>query len=266
MCLEKSGKKEEKNLEAYFIFPKICYNSDKLSENYSGTIKRKEKNGMKRIEDEQRLFSQLLSLISAEFGANCEVVLHDLEKDYEHTIVDIRNGHITNRKVGGCGSNLGLEVLNGNVVDGDRFNYVTTTPDGKILRSSSMYIRNDEGKVIGSVCINLDITDTIKFEGFLRQYNHFEADNQAEQDVEFFAQDVNNLLDYLLQQAQALTGKDPKDLNKEERLAYLSYLDKKGALQITKSGGRICEILGISKFTLYNDLEIIRAQNAKGKS
>lgn len=29
------------------------------------------------------------------------VVLHDLEKDYEHTIVDIRNGHITNRKVGG---------------------------------------------------------------------------------------------------------------------------------------------------------------------
>ena len=76
----------------------------------------------------------------------------------------------------------------------------------------------------------------------------------------------NNLLDYLLQQAQALTGKDPKDLNKEERLAYLSYLDKKGALQITKSGGRICEILGISKFTLYNDLEIIRAQNAKGKN
>lgn len=221
---------------------------------------------MKSIEDEKRLFAQLLTLISAEFGTHCEVVLHDLEKDYEHTIVDIRNGHVTNRKVGGCGSNLGLEVLNGSVVDGDRFNYVTTTADGKILRSSSVYIHNDEGKVIGSVCINLDISDTIKFESFLRQYNHFNVANPSEQDAEFFATDVNNLLDYLLQQAQALSGKDPKDLTKEERLAYLSYLDKKGALQITKSGGRICEILGISKFTLYNDLETIRSQNASADS
>lgn len=214
---------------------------------------------MKRIEDESKLFGQLLTLIAAQFGNNCEIVLHDLKRDYNHTIVDIRNGHVTNRKIGGCGSNLGLEVLSGNVVEGDRFNYITTTPDGKILRSSSIYIQDDEGQVIASVCINLDITDSIQFEGFLRQYNHFETPAQNE----FFAQDVNNLLDYLLQQAQVLVGKDPKTLTKDERITYLSYLDRKGAFQITKSGIRICEILGISKFTLYNDLEIIRSQDSK---
>ena len=211
---------------------------------------------MKHIDDEMNMFKQLLTLIAAEFGSRCEVVLHDLEKDYSSTIIDIRNGQVTNRKVGGCGSNLGLEVLSGSVVDGDRFNYVTTTADGKILRSSSMYIRNSEGKVIGSLCINLDITESIQFESFLKQYNKFEMNDQPE----FFASNVESLLDYLIQQATAIANKDPKKLTKSERLDFLSFLDEKGALQISKSGDRICKILGISKFTLYSDLEIIRSK------
>ncbi len=210
---------------------------------------------IKKITDEAKLFDQLLTLIASQFGSNCEVVLHDLTNDYNHTIVDIRNAHVTNRKIGGCGSNLGLEVLSGSVVEGDRFNYVTTTPDGKILRSSSIYIQNDEGKVIGSICINLNITESIQFEGFLRQYNHFEASQS-----EFFAQDVNNLLDYLIQQAQNLVGKEPRDMNKDERITFLTYLYRKGTFQISKSSIKICEILNVSKFTLYNDLETIRAQ------
>lgn len=208
---------------------------------------------MNRLEDESKLFNQLLTLISNQFGANCEVVLHDLTQNYDHTIVDIRNGHVTNRTVGGCGSNLGLEVLNGSVVDGDRFNYVTTTPDGKILRSSSIYLKNDDGEVIGSICVNLDITETMQLEGFLRRHNHFEPAQE-----EFFAQDVNHLLDYLLQQAQALVGKPPKEMNRDERAVFLNYLDQKGAFQISKSSVKICEILGISKYTLYNDLDGIR--------
>jgi predicted transcriptional regulator YheO len=210
---------------------------------------------MEKIEDESKLFQQLLTLISSHFGNKCEVVLHDLTKDYNHTIVDIRNGHVTNRQIGGCGSNLGLEVLNGSVVDGNRFNYVTTTPDGKILRSSSLYIENNEGKVIASVCINLDITETVQFEGFLRQYNHFEVGQG-----EFFAQDVNNLLEHLIQQAQIMVGKETKDMSKEEKISFLSFLDQKGAFQITKSGDKICEILGISKFTLYNYLDVVRGK------
>lgn len=208
---------------------------------------------MKRIEDEQKLLRQLLTLIAAQFGSACEVVLHDLTRDYNHTIVDIRNGEVTGRQVGGCGSNLGLEVLKGSVVDGDRFNYVTRTQDGKVLRSSSIYIRNDEGQVVASVCINLDITETIRLENYLRQHNHYESDQD-----EFFAHDVTNLLDHLIQQGQRLVGKAPEDMTKEDRLAFLRFLDQKGAFLITKSSIKICEVLGISKFTLYNDLDTIR--------
>jgi predicted transcriptional regulator YheO len=214
---------------------------------------------MNHIEDESHFLKQILTVIESQFGDRCEVVLHDLTKDYNHTIVDIRNGQITGRKIGGCGSNLGLEVLNGSVEDGDRFNYITTMPDGKILRSSSVYIRNSEGEAIGSICINMDITDSIRFEGFLRKYNNFAA-GQESAPSEFFAQDVNSLLDYMIQEASKLVGKNPLDMNKDERLTFLAYLDRKGALQITKSAERICKVLGVSKFTLYNDLESIRGQ------
>ena len=113
-------------------------------------------------------------------------------------------GTSPSRTVGGCGSNLGLEVLSGNVIDGDRFNYVTTTQDGKILRSSSIYLKNDEGKVIGSICVNLDITDTLRLEGVLRQYNRFEDTPDTVQ--EHFATNVNGLFAQLIKDGQDIIG------------------------------------------------------------
>ena len=49
-------------------------------------------------------------------------------------------------------------------------------------------------------------------------------------------------------------------MSKEEKKQVISQLDKKGALLITRSGLKICQVLGISKFTLYNYLEEIRKQ------
>ena len=166
---------------------------------------------MRSIDEERPFFTQLLDMLESQMSVNDEIVLHDLTKGYDHTIVDIRNGHVTNRKVGDCGSNLGLEVLRGTVENGDRYNYVTHTREGKILRSSSMFIRDDDGRVIGSICINKDIT----------------------------------LMD------------------REDKQRFLKYLDDKGTFVISKSGDRVCEFLGISKFTLYNYLDAIRKVNGK---
>lgn len=213
---------------------------------------------MKSLDDAMPLFQQLLTLIEKHYGNKCEVVLHDLTKDYNHSIVDIRNGNITNRTIGGCGSNLGLEVLRGTVVDGDRFNYITTTQDGKILRSSSIYLKDDNGNVMGSICINMDITETLQFEGYLRQFNQFESFSNEE---EIFAPDVSNLLAHLIQKGQEQIGKPASDMSKNEKIEFIRFLDEKGAFLITKSGEQICELLGISKFTFYNYLESSRNQS-----
>lgn len=208
---------------------------------------------MKSIQEEMPFLQQVLSMIENHFGPKCEVVLHDLTKDYDNTIIDIRNGHITNRTIGGCGSNLGLEVLRGTVENGDRFNYVTTLPEGRILRSSSLYIKDDNGKIIGSICVNFDITDTLQFESFLRQLNHFNVNEE-----EIFPSDVNSLLENLIELAHRQIGKDYSDMIKSDKITFIRYLDEKGAFMITKSSEKVCELLDISKFTFYNYLDISR--------
>ena len=55
---------------------------------------------MNSIEEQRLLFSQILDLLEHHFGPQCEIVLHDNTKDYAHTIIDIRNGQISGRKIG----------------------------------------------------------------------------------------------------------------------------------------------------------------------
>lgn len=212
-------------------------------------------------ENQKELLTKILDLLENHFGNSCEIVLHDLTLDYEHTIVDIRNGTITGRKVGDCGSNLGLEVLRGTVIDGDRYNYITHTKDAKILRSSSMYIHDGE-KVIGSICLNSDITDAVKYEHYLHNLNNYSLDDTGPKEV--FANDVMQLWNHFLTEGQKLIGKPANMMNKEDKLSFLEYLDKNGAFLISKSGEKICEFLNISKYTLYSYLDILRSKNGKG--
>ena len=207
---------------------------------------------MKSISDEMDFFSRLAKGIAAQFGNKCEVVLHDYEKDYDSTIVQIENGHITGRSVGECGTNLGLEVLRGTVEGGDEYNYITQTKDGKILHSTSIYIRDDEGKAIGALCINWDVTEMYACQNVLKDIIGIDA---AEGVKEVITNDVSDLLDSLIRDSIRYVGKPVASMTKEDKIKGLKYLDAKGAFLIKKAGEKITKFYDISKYTLYNYLE-----------
>lgn len=211
---------------------------------------------MESIYEELDFLKSFTKGIATQFGENCEVVLLDLSKIEEcgSIIVAIENGHITNRKVGDSGTNLGLEVLRGTDQEGDKHNYLTQTKEGKMLRSTTMYIRNSEGIPIGCICINLDITNLMMAEKTLQSLTL----TQEKKVNEIFVNDVNELLDSLIQEAQDAIGKPVALMNKEDKMIGIKYLDKKGALLIKKSSDKVCSYFGISKYTLYNYLDEIR--------
>ena len=212
---------------------------------------------MKRVQEEFAFFESLMKGLTAIFGTNCEVVLHDLTESYESTVVMIENGHVTDRRVGDCGSNLGLEVLRGTVRNGDKYGYFTNTRDGRVLRSSSVYVRDDEGKVIGCLCINFDVSNLMVADKTIRSLI---SSGEGEKEEEFFVNDVNQLLDALLQKAMEEVGKPVSYMTRDDRIRVVKYLDQKGAFLITKSGNRICQFLDISKFTLYSYLDEVHSE------
>lgn len=213
---------------------------------------------MEYIGENKALFEQIMTLLEAHFGNKCEIALHDFTAKNHETIVDIRHGEVTGRTVGGCATNLGLEIMNGTIPAEDTFNYITYAPSGKILRSSSIYFQNAAGETVGSLCLNLDITDTVYFEKCLREYNCFQENAGEDTPQEIFTPNVNELLDRLIEQCVQKYGKPPKLLSKDEKMSFIADLDAKGAFVITKSSDRVYSELGISRYTFYTYLDAVR--------
>ncbi|NEU31989.1 transcriptional regulator [bacterium LRH843] len=211
---------------------------------------------MEDIQENITFLKSLIKGIAAQFGENCEVVLHDLKKPFDQTIEEIENGHVTGRKIGGPGTNLGLELISGNVKEGDKYNYIAQTRDGKILRSSSIYIYNKSEQVIGSVCINLDITEFIMAEKTIQTLTKYSLDNEVK---ESFVTNVADLLDILIQESNSHVGKPVAMMSKQDKMKGILFLDEKGAFLIKKAGDRIASFFDISKYTLYNYLEEARS-------
>ena len=197
---------------------------------------------------------QLAKGISRQFGPNCEVVVHDLDSnDPNSSIVAMENGHVTGRKVGDGPSHVVLEALrSGRENLTDHLSYLTRTKDGKILKSSTIYVRDDDGEAIGIFAINYDITLMLAMEENLKQ---FTATDQDQREPERISRNVGDLLDELIEQSVKIVGKPVALMTKEDKVKAIQFLNETGAFLITKSGDKVCKFFGISKYTLYSYID-----------
>lgn len=205
---------------------------------------------------------QLAKALAAQFGPSCEVVIHDLQSnDPDSSIVAIENGHVSGRKVGDGPSHVVLEALSSGGDVEDRLSYLTKTADGKTLKSTTVYIRDDQGRPIGIFSINYDITLMLAMEENIRLFTAT-ADAVQGGSPEPITQNVSDLLDGLIEQSVKRVGKPAALMTKEEKVKAIGFLNDTGAFLITKSGGKVCKYFGISKYTLYSYIE--EAKNGKG--
>jgi len=206
---------------------------------------------MKSIRAEYPFLQSLLEALATHLGNSTEIVLHDYSEPIDKSIVAIENGHITNRRVGDCGSSFSLETVRDGRSKENRYNYLTRY-DGRLLRSSSLYIHNEKGQAIGSICINSDITDLVMAEKTLQKLISIP---EGEQPKETFANDVNVLLEALIAESIEYVGVPIAKMDKDQKVSGLKYLDAKGAFLIKKAGDKIAKEYNISKYTIYNYLE-----------
>lgn len=199
---------------------------------------------------------QLAHGLAIQFGSSCEIAIHDLKtKDLEKSIVYIENGHISNRQTGDGPSGIVLETLQSDPSTiHDKLSYLTKTEDGRILKSSTFYIRDDDGSISYIFSLNYDIT---AFTAASTAIQSLIATKDKLPDLtgdspRQITHNVNELLDLLIEKAVAKVGKPVAMMNKDDKVAVVQYLDHAGAFLITKSGDKVSSYLGISKFTLYS--------------
>ena len=199
---------------------------------------------------------QLAHGLAIQFGSSCEIAIHDLKtKDLERSIVYIENGHVSNRQTGDGPSGIVLETLQSDPSTiHDKLSYLTKTEDGRILKSSTFYIRADDGSISYIFSLNYDITAFTAASTAIQSLiatkdNLPDLTGDSPRQI---THNVNELLDLLIEQAVAKVGKPVAMMNKDDKVAVVQYLDHAGAFLITKSGDKVSSYLGISKFTLYS--------------
>lgn len=208
---------------------------------------------------ELAVIKQLLPGLVRMFGDASEAVLHDYT-DPENSLVAIE-GTLTGRKVGAPLTDRLLQVYQtqGDQAE-DLVNIRTRAADGRLLNSTTIFIRNSEGKIVGSLGINVDISDLELGFNALRRILGLTSQESGEERTIHFAANVDELMSDLINKALMKVGPVPQAFNRDDRLKVVQTLYEQGLFKIKGSVDYLAKRLGVSPFTIYSYLDTIRDQ------
>ena len=200
-------------------------------------------------------YTRLAKGIACQFGSDCEVAVYDLQsKEEDSAIIAIENGHVSGRGLGDGPLPSVRNVLfgEGALLD-DQLCFLSKTEDGKVLKSTIVFIRNDSSEPVGAISINCDITLMLAWEEHLHDFN---SSGENASDVSGFApRNVTDLLDSLIEQSVHVVGKPAALMSRDDKVRAIGFLNDSGAFLVTKSGQKVCKYFGISKYTLYSYID-----------
>lgn len=181
------------------------------------------------------------------FYPHVEVVLHDLESE---KLVYISNA-FSKRRAGDPMLNDVQDVrkLKKDVVGP----YEKVNVDGKRLKSVSTVLRDSEDNPVGIMCINFN---TESFSQVFESLKHFlRLPESSEKPEVLFSQDwkehTGKIIDlYLSEKNVALSG-----LSMKEKSELVLYLEKEGVFAIRNVIPHLCNVLGVSRATIYKWLK-----------
>ena len=206
---------------------------------------------------------QIADGLAQALGPEHEVIVHDLRHDLDTSIV-ATGGNVTGRKIGGPMTDLGLRLLKASQQGAKTLTYQTRTKDGRVLKSSTMFVRDNDQKVVGCLCINCDLTHWVMAKNMLQRFcetTDFGMSTDGDS-PEFFGQDVNEILKVNVDKAVDLTGKPVALMQKEDKLRIVKYLDERGIFLIKKGVPYVARVLNVSRCTVYNYMDEARSFEA----
>jgi predicted transcriptional regulator YheO len=191
-------------------------------------------------------------------GIPCEIVLHDL-RDPSRSIAAIAGG-ITGRSIGGPTTDLVLRLLRSEQVSKNLIGYASTSPQGIPLRSSTIFVRDEAGEVVGCLCINIDLTYWNIIHNIVSNLCETSAATEpADTVTESFETGVTDMLRLAVEEALRSIGQPVSRMQKQEKLEVVRSLDEGGAFLIRGAVDYIADALNVSRPTIYNYLAELRS-------
>ncbi|CAM3573088.1 Transcriptional regulator [Bordetella sputigena] len=129
--------------------------------------------------------------------------------------------------------------------------------DGRRIKSVTAVLRDEQGRSIGLLCVNADVTefDTVRrmLDGFLRV-----PDNGPSPD-DLFRNDWHERINRYIADWIAARGTTVARLDREQRRGLIEDLYRTGAFDGKRAPAYVAGVLGISRATVYAQLADIRS-------
>lgn len=205
-------------------------------------------------------------------GPSTEIVLHDLT-NLAHSVVYVVNGDITDRKVGQGVRHLVPEMLTsheGKPIGPWWFRYRT-----KLIRATTELIYDKAGEIIGALCVNEDVTGEERLflclEGRLPglTMTDLKADGDTAglikpetsvKDAELSGKpdSVRKTVFRLISETAAQKAYAEAKTNRDVRRRLVRDLKERDVFLLKGSIEELARLLGLSKVTIYSDLDALR--------
>ena len=176
-------------------------------------------------------------------------MLHDLTTP-KNAILAIHN-NLSGRKVGQPATELGLARIANPNYPQVIANYANTFADGRQAKSTSIGIKDANGRYVAALCLNIDLTLFQNLQNVIGQFTIVDAQGVRESLNPGGADAIRARID----QFAARLATTPRALKTEERRTLLRELKEAGCLQVRHSAEIIAAHLGVSRATVYADVK-----------
>ena len=220
-------------------------------------------------EDLKKKYSIVVEFLGKTLGPDYEVVLHDTE-DHINSIVAIANGHVSQRQVGGPLTNFALEVISDESYKDQDFkvNYNGISKDHRILRSSTMFIKDDDKNIVGMLCINFDDRRYKELSKNILKLCHPDqlveinssydsVDTLMNNAGEIFYDSVTEEADGVIKNYLSDNNITKERLTQDDRLNIVELLNQKNIFMMKGAVREAAKQLGCSEPTIYRYLNKI---------
>ncbi|WP_423917986.1 helix-turn-helix transcriptional regulator [Frigoribacterium sp. 2-23] len=223
----------------------------------------------------------LMDFVAQLLGPRAEVVLHDTS-DLSRSIVALTNGHVSGRTVGGPATDLVLKVLQNHEHDDRDFlaNYLAQSRTGGTFRSSTFFIRDATGGVVGMLCVNIDDEPLTRARDLLTAITATTGlvkgmpagpggdgqtsrggtgrDHDQPAVTERLSIDVDELTLDGVERIVAAQGVDPHRMTPDEKIAAVRDLERSGVFLLKGAVAQVAEALHVSEPTVYRYVKQVR--------
>ena len=204
----------------------------------------------KRTPEQSLLLEQVKQIadgLAKTFAPFCEVVVHDL-LDPAHAVLAIHN-NLSGRKTGNPATELGLARIMDPQFEQVIANYPNRFSDGRRVKSTSIGIKDSEGKYIAALCMNIDLTVFQGFQGMLNQFASLRPDAPANETLDpAGAEAIRARID----QFAARLATTPRALKAQDRRALMQELKTAGLLELRRAMETVAAHLGVSRASAYS--------------